>query len=70
MTAVASIAALYLFDILLRLLFGYYVVDFKGVYIIILIIILVLYPVLMQNLKYGKTLGQRFSKVDVKEREE
>lgn len=69
-TAIASIVALYLFDTLLRLLAGYYVVDFKGVYIITFIIILVLYPVLMQNSKCGKTLGQKLSKVEVKEREE
>lgn len=69
-TAVASVAALYLFDALMRLILGYYVVDLKGVYIITFLIILVLYPVLMKKLKYGKTLGQRFSKLEVKEREE
>lgn len=69
-TAVASVAALYLFDALMRLILGYYVVDLKGVYIITFLIILVLYPVLMKKLKDGKTLGQRFSKLEVKEREE
>lgn len=69
-TAVASVAALYLFNVLLRFLCGYYVVDFEGVYIITFLIILVLYPALMQNSKCGKTLGQKFSKLEVKEREE
>jgi Predicted membrane protein/domain len=69
-TAVVSVAALYLFDVLLRFVCGYYVVDFKGVYIITFLIILVLYPALMQNSKCGKTLGQKFSKLEVKEREE
>jgi len=69
-TAVASIVAVYLFDALLRLILGYYVADFKGVYIILFLIILVLYPVLMRKLKSGKTLGQKFSKLEVKEREE
>lgn len=68
--AVVSIAVLYLFDAIIRPLLGYYVVDFKGVYIIIFLIILVLYPVLMKSLKSGKTLGQKFSKLEVKEREE
>lgn len=62
-TAVTSLAGIYLFDLILRLVFGYYVVDFKGVYIIIFLIILVLYPVIMQKTKYGKTLGQKFSKI-------
>lgn len=68
--AVVSVAAIYLFDALLRLITGYYVVDFEGVYIIAFLIILVLYPVLMKNLKLGKTLGQKFGKLEVKEREE
>ena len=69
-TGVVSVAALYLFDALLRLLFGYYVVDFKAVYIIVFLIILVLYPVLMESSKHGKTLGKKFIKIEVKEREE
>ena len=69
-TAVVSVAAIYLFDALLRLITGYYVLDFEGVYIIAFLIILVLYPVLMKNLKLGKTLGQKFGKLEVKEREE
>lgn len=69
-TGVVSVAALYLFDILLRLLFGYYVVDFKAVYIIVFLIILVIYPVLMESSKHGKTLGKKFIKTEVKEREE
>lgn len=69
-TGVASVAALYLFNVLLRFICGYYVVDFEGIYIIIFLIILVLYPALMQRSKYGKTLGQKISKLEVKEREE
>lgn len=62
-TALTSLVGVYLFDVILRLVFGYYVVDFKGVYIIIFLIILVLYPAIMQKSKYGKTLGQKFSKI-------
>ena len=69
-TALASLLGVYIFDLLLRLLCGYYVVDFKGVYIILFLIILVLYPIIMQHSKQGKTLGQKIGKVEVKEREE
>ncbi|WML35556.1 hypothetical protein [Clostridium sp. OS1-26] len=62
-TALTSLVGVYLFDVILRLIFGYYVADFKGVYIIIFLIILVLYPVIMQKSKCGKTLGQKFSKI-------
>lgn len=62
-TALTSLVGVYLFDVILRLVFGYYVVDFKGVYIIIFLIILVLYPAIMKKSKYGKTLGQKFSKI-------
>jgi hypothetical protein len=62
-TALTSLVGVYLFDVILRLVFGYYVADFKGVYIIVFLIILVLYPVIMQKSKYGKTLGQKFSKI-------
>lgn len=61
-TALASFVGVYLFNLILRL-FGYQVIDFKGVYIIIFLIILVLYPVIMQKSKYGKTLGQKFCKI-------
>jgi hypothetical protein len=69
-TALVSLLGVYLFDEILRLLFGYYVVDFKGVYIILFLIILVFYPVIMQRSKDGKTLGNKFSKMQMKEREE
>lgn len=62
-TALTSLVGVYLFDLILRLLLGYYVADFKGVYVIIFLIILVLYPVIMQKSKYGKTLGQKFSRI-------
>lgn len=64
-----SLAGVYLFDFILRLLLGYYVADFKGVYIIIFFIILILYPTVMQNLKIGRTFGQKFSNVQVQEGE-
>lgn len=61
-TGVVSAAALYLFDILLRLLFGYYVADMKGMFIIIFFIVLVLYPFIMDKTKYKTTLGDKFGK--------
>lgn len=61
-TAIASLIGVFLFDLILRL-FGYHVVDFKGVYIIAFLIILVVYPVIMEKSKYGKTLGQKFGKI-------
>ncbi len=69
LTAVVSVLGVYIFDLLLRI-FGYYVVDFKGVYIILFLIILVLYPIIMHHSKQGKTLGQKIGKMEVKEREE
>lgn len=69
-TALASLLGVYIFDLLLRLICGYYVVDFEGVYIIIFLIILVLYPIIMHHSKQGKTLGQKIGKMEVKEREE
>ncbi|WP_411679893.1 RDD family protein [Clostridium thailandense] len=69
LTAVVSVFGVYIFDLILRI-FGYYVVDFKGVYIILFLIILVLYPIIMHHSKQGKTLGQKIGKMEVKEREE
>lgn len=68
-TALSSLIALYLFDLLLRIP-GYQVIDFKGIYIIIFLIISVLYPIIMNCSKQGKTLGQKYGKMEVKEREE
>lgn len=68
-TALGSLLCLYLFDLLLRIP-GYQVVDFKGIYIIIFLIMSVLYPVIMCNSKQGKTLGQKIGKIQVQEREE
>lgn len=59
-TSVVSVIGLYLFDLILRLLFGYRVVDMKGMFIIIFIIVLVLYPFVMSKTKYKVTLGQKF----------
>ncbi|WP_446898805.1 hypothetical protein ACSVC9_02455 [Clostridium sp. LBM24168] len=59
-TSVISIIALYLFDLILRLIFGYRIVDMKGMFIIIFIIVLVLYPFVMSKTKYKATLGQKF----------
>lgn len=59
---VMSVIGVYLFDGILRP-FGYYVVDFKGIYIIALLIVLILYPTIMQGLKNGKTFGQKFSNI-------
>ena len=61
-SAVVSIAALYLFDLILRLIFGYYVSDMRGVFIILFIVILILYPVVMKSCKLKKTLGEKFAK--------
>lgn len=63
-TGVLSVAALFLFDLILRLLFGYYVADLKGVYIIVFLIVLVIYTPIMNISKHGKTLGQKFSKTE------
>lgn len=68
--ALTSLASLYLFDLILRLLCGYYVADLKGVYIIVFLIMLILYPIIMQNSKFKTTIGQKFSKIAVVEREE
>lgn len=59
-TSVVSVIALYLFDLILRLIFGYHIVDMKGMFIIIFIIVLVLYPFVMSKTKYKVTLGQKF----------
>ncbi|WP_333861255.1 hypothetical protein [Clostridium sp.] len=59
-TSVVSLAALYLFDVILRLV-GYQVVDMKGMYILIFIIVLILYPFIMSKFKYKQTIGQKFS---------
>lgn len=69
-STVVSIAALYLFDLLLRLIFGLYVADMKGVFIIIFIIILILYPVIMRSSKLKKTLGEKFTKTTPMERKD
>ncbi|MBC2581590.1 hypothetical protein [Clostridium sp. DJ247] len=61
-SAILSVAGVYLFDLILRLLFGYFVVDFKGIYIIIFLIILVIYPAIMQNSKEKQTIGEKLSK--------
>lgn len=61
-TGVVSVAALYLFDLILRLLAGYYIADMKGMFIIIFLIVLVLYPFVMDKTKYRATLGDKFSK--------
>ncbi len=68
--AVVSLAGVGLLDLILRLLFGYYVVDYKGFYIIFLLIVLILYPLVMENTKFKKTLGQKFNKAEVQERNE
>lgn len=70
--AIAAISAILvlLFNGLLRLLAGYYVADYEGVYIIAFLIVMILYPVLMQTSKYKKTLGQKLSKIHIKEGEE
>lgn len=63
-TIVLSVAALFLFDVILRL-FGYYVADLKGVYIIVLLIISFIYTPIMNISKHGKTLGQKLIKREV-----
>lgn len=68
--AIISAIAVLLFNAFLRLLAGYYVVDYEGVYMITFFIVMILYPVLMQTSKYKKTLGQKFSKICIKEGEE
>ncbi|MFU0784259.1 hypothetical protein [Clostridium sp.] len=60
-TGVVSVIVEYLMDIILRLIFGYYIVDKKGMFIIIFFIILILYPFLMSKTKYKTTLGEKFS---------
>lgn len=61
-TAAISLACLYLFDLILRLLFGRYIADMKGMFIIVFLIVLILYPVIMKSCKLKKTLGERFSR--------
>lgn len=67
--AISTILVL-LFNGLLRLLAGYYVADYEGVYIIAFLIVMILYPIIMQTSKYKKTLGQKLSKIHIKEGEE
>lgn len=67
---VVSIAGVGLLDLILRLIFGYYVVDYKGFFIIFMIVLLILYPVIMENTKVKETLGQKLSKKEVQERKE
>lgn len=69
-SAVVSIAALYLFDLILRLIFGYYVSDMKGVFIILFVIVLILYPVIAKSSKLNKTLGEKFTKTTSIERKD
>lgn len=59
-TSIVSLAILYLFDVILRLV-GYQVSDMKGMYILIFIIVLILYPLVMGKFKYKQTIGQKFS---------
>ncbi|NMM64219.1 hypothetical protein HBE96_16455 [Clostridium sp. P21] len=67
---VVSIAGVGLLDLILRLVFGYYIVDYKGFCLIFLIVLLILYPLIMENTKLGKTLGQKLNKKEVQERNE
>ncbi|AKN33714.1 hypothetical protein Ccar_23965 [Clostridium carboxidivorans P7] len=67
---IVSIAGVGLLDLILRLIFGYYVVDYKGFFIIFMIVLLILYPVIMENTKVKETLGQKLSKKEVQERKE
>lgn len=69
-TALLSVAALFLFDLILRFPFGYYVADLKGVYIIIFLIILIVYPPIMYRSKHGKTIGEKFRKREEQKGEE
>jgi hypothetical protein len=62
-SAVVSLACLYLFDLILRTLFGHYIADMKGMYIILFLIVSILYPVIMRSCKSRKTLGEKFAKV-------
>lgn len=61
-TGVISIAVVYIIDLILRLAAGYYIVDIKGMFIIVFIIVLVLYPFVMNKTKYKVTIGEKFSK--------
>lgn len=67
---IVSIAGVGLLDLILRLIFGYYVVDYKGFFIIFMIVLFILYPVIMENTKVKETLGQKLSKKEVQERKE
>lgn len=69
-SAVVSIVGVLLFNLILRLLAGYYIVDYEGVFIIAFLIVSILYPVVMQNSKFKKTFGQKFSKIHVEKGEE
>lgn len=62
MTSLVSVICLYLFDLVLRLIFGYYISDMKGMFIIIFMIVLVFYPFVMSKTKYKCTLGEKFVK--------
>ncbi|MFL0194859.1 hypothetical protein ACJDU8_04620 [Clostridium sp. WILCCON 0269] len=61
-TSLVSLGILYLFDAILRVI-GYQVVDMKGMFIIVFIIILILYPFIMSKCKYKKTIGEKFSEI-------
>ncbi len=69
-SAVAALAGVYIFDFILRIIFGYYIVDYKGAYIILFLLVLILYPLIMEHTKYKRTLGQKLSKIEVIERNE
>lgn len=62
-SAVISVACLYLFDLILRLVFGYYVADMKGMYIILFLIASILYPVITRSCSSRKTLGEKFTTI-------
>lgn len=66
--AVVAVVAVALFNAILKGLFGYYIVDYEGAYLIALFIFLILYPIIMKNTKLGETLGSKLNKAKVQER--
>lgn len=66
---ILSTAVLFFGDILLRFTLGMYVSDLKGMLLILIIIVTIVYNTIMQGSKEGATLGQRLSGIYLKSKD-
>lgn len=60
---VISFGVLYLVDLLMRSIAGYYIVEKAPMYLIIFVIITLFYTSIMENKKNGQTFGKKIMKL-------